>query len=337
MYSLLTNPLFNISPETTGARLVLSRVPMDTFDQAVAIGMMTTSLAKKLLLATKVRIINSSVLSIRAGMKESAAGLKVLKWLVSSGSTINIEFLDDEAFTSILMEFLVAEGLQEAAWTWIKKSLARLPSLAPLSGKEFIEAQKKVVGPLLLLVKAEASDYARDLDSAYLSLSRAAGYVAGLLAGDVMRALAPPGWFLFKKSVGSHAKKPPPSEAGFESFLSLVPVFTKRTDLCFAHLSLLHPTKQSPDPALTYFRGIEARKRDGIPVLKYGTSTEDIQLGLDLATFLLEHHRYSEADYVMNFLRANCSEQLGIKEMRQLEQAEAEASSLELLEGLRLA
>ncbi|KAK2626595.1 hypothetical protein QTJ16_003770 [Diplocarpon rosae] len=341
MHSVLTNPLFNLMPRAEGARPVSLRAPMDLFDQAVAKGMMTTSLATILLRAVKSEITKSCSPDVWAGMKESAAGLKVLKWLVSSGSTNNIEFLDDEVFTSFLMQFLVAEGLQEAAWTWIKKLLARLPALALLSGKEFTEAQKKVVGPLVLLIRAEALDDTRDLDAAYLSLSRAAGYVAGLPTSDVMTALAPAGLFLFKTSVNSHAERPPPSEAGFESFLGFAPVITRRPDRFFAHLSLLHPTKPSPDLALNYIRGIEASKDCGPFLSKNRKPIENscrytIKLCLDLATFLLVHHRYSEADEVMNFLRANYFKDTELEELGPVEQAQAEASSLELLEGLIL-
>ncbi|PBP24649.1 hypothetical protein BUE80_DR004514 [Diplocarpon rosae] len=330
-----------MSPKAEGARLVLSRKPMDLFDQAVATGMMTTSLATRFLRAVKGEITRSSFPSLRAGMKESAAGLKVLKWLVSSGSTNNIEFLDDQVFTSVLMRFLVAEGLQEAAWTWIKRSLARLPSLALLSGEEFIEAQKKVVGPLVLLIRAEALDYTRDLDAAYLSLSRAAGYVAGLPTSDVMTALAPPGLFLFKTSVDSHAERPPPSEAGFESFLGFAPVITKHPDRFFAHLTLLHPTKPSPDLAFKYIRDIEASKVHGVSPLKNRTPTVNscrytIQLCLDLANFLLVHHRYSEAADVMNFLRANYFKHIELEERGRVEQAQAESSSFKVSEELGL-
>lgn len=315
---------------------------MDIFDQAVAKGMMTTGYAKACLTAKKVQIVRSSVLSIRDGMAESGAGLKVLKWLISSGTANNVEFLKDMPFAKILMEFMIAEGLQEAAWKWIKKAVENLPKLSFLSKEAFVQAQKDTVGPLVLLVRAEASDHASSLDAAYIALSRAAGYLKGLSTAEMMKVLGPPGWFLIRESVMSNSTRPQPSEAGFESFLSLVPVVTKRPDRYFAHLSLLHPTKPSPDLALDYIRSIDAKKsREEISRTKSFAATEsdkhNIQLGLDTANFLLEHHRYSEADQVMNFLRTNYPAQLGIKERRQLEQARAEASSLELLEGLGLA
>ncbi len=342
MHSLLMNPLFNISPEISGGRLAVTRDPMNIFDQAVAKGMMTASYAKACLSARKVQIVRSSVLSIRDGMRESGAGLKVLRWLISSGTANNVEFLKDMPFAKILMEFMVAEGLQEAAWKWVKKAFENLPKLSSLEREEFVQIQKDVVGPLVLLIRAEASDHTSSLDTAYIALSRAAGYLKGVSTAEMMTALGPPGLFLIRESIMSNSARPSPSEASFESFLSLIPVVTKRPDRYFAHLSLLHPTKPSPDLALEYIQGLDAKaSREGISWTKSFAVTEsekhNIQLGLDTANFLLENHRYTEADQVMDFLRSNYPAQLGIKERRQLEQARAEASSLELLEGLGLA
>ncbi|KAH7403451.1 hypothetical protein BKA64DRAFT_450425 [Cadophora sp. MPI-SDFR-AT-0126] len=341
MHSLLTNPLFNISTENRYSDVVFSRDPMDIFNQAVAKGMMTTSYAKACLAAKKVQIVRSSVLNVRDGMKDSGAGLKVLKWLVSSGTTNNTEFLKDVAFVKIMMEYMVAEGLQEAAWKWVKKSLEKLPKLCLLSGEDFARAQKEVVGPLLLLVRAEAADSGSpiSLDAAYMALSRAAGYLGGLSNSEVAKILGPPGWFLIRASVMPQSSRPPPSENAFESFLSLIPVITKSPARYFAHLSLLHPTNPSPDLALDHIRSIVRKSGQKSPRSKPATESDhhNIQLGLDTANFLLQHHRYTEANEVMEFLRSHYPKQLGIKEMRQLEQAKAEASSLELLERLGLA
>ncbi|KAH6719106.1 hypothetical protein BKA61DRAFT_473907 [Leptodontidium sp. MPI-SDFR-AT-0119] len=343
MHSLLTNPLFNLSLETGHSNVVLSKDPMDIFNKAVANGMMTTSDAKACLAAKKSQIIRSSVLNVRDGMKDSGAGLQVLKWLVSSGTANKTDFLKDVAFVKIMMEYMVAEGLQEAAWKWVKKSLETFSKLSLLSGEEFVAAQKEVVGPLLLLVRAEAANSASptSLDAAYMTMSRAAGYLGGLSTSEMTRILGPPGWFLIRASVMPRSSRPPPSESAFESFLSLIPVISKSPARYFAHLSLLHPTKPNPDLALDYIRSIDANKSKQKKGRQSKAATEsdhhNIQLGLDTANYLLVQHRYTEADEVMEFLRTHYPKQLGIKEMRQLEQAKAEASSLELLERLGLA
>lgn len=341
MHSLLTNPLFNLPPELRTGNVVYSRDPMDIFTQAVAKGMMTTSYAKACLTAKKVQIVQSAVLNVRDGMKKSRAGMQVLKWLVSSGTTNTTDFLKDGDFAMILMEYIVAEGLQETAWKWVKKALENFSALSLLSGKEFVQAQREVVGPLLYLVRAEATspDSPTNLDAAYMAMSRAAGYLGGLSRSEMHRVLSPPGRFLIRGSLIPRASRPPPSEAAFESFLSLIPVISNNHRRYFAHLSLLHPTKPNADLALEYIQALEATSQQTGPISKPATESdhENIQLGLDTANCLLVQHRYTEADQVMEFLRSNYPKQLGIKEMRQLEQAKAEASSLELLERLGLA
>lgn len=313
---------------------------MDVFDQAVAKGMMTTTYAKACLQAKKSQINRSSISNIRDGMKKSGAGLKVLKWLLASGTTNNIEFLDDAAFAKILMEYMVAEDLQEAAWKWIKISLERHPALAFLSGPELAQARLKVVGPLVLLVRAEAENKLKSLDSAYIALSRAAGYLHGLSTPEMTNVLGVPGWFLFKTSIQSRGTRPAPGDACFESFLSLVPVTTLRPGRQIAYLNLIHPTRPSPEKALEYFESVSMNSPIGL-VNKSKAHLEvrniSIQLGLDTASVLLELHRYSEARWVLEVLRTAFPQQLGIEEMKQLKQAKAEASSLELLEGLCLA
>ncbi|KAG4435680.1 hypothetical protein IFR05_008846 [Cadophora sp. M221] len=342
MHSLLTNPLFNLSLESGDSNVVLSKDPMDIFNKAVANGMMTTSDAKACLAAKKSQIVRSSVLSVRDGMKESGAGLQVLKWLVSSGTTNRTDFLEDIAFMKIMMEYMVAEGLQEAAWKWVKRSLENFSKVLLLSGEDFVAAQKEVVGPLLLLVKAEAADSTSptSLDAAFMTMSRAAGYLGGLSTSEMTRILGPPGWFLIRATVMPRSTRPRPSESAFESFLSLIPVISKSPARYLAHLSLLHPTKPNPDLALDYIRSINASmSKKNARQSKAATESDhhNIQLGLDTANYLLVQHRYTEADEVMEFLRTHYPKQLGIKEMRQLEQAKAEASSLELLERLGLA
>jgi hypothetical protein len=61
-------------------------------------------------------------------------------------------------------------------------------------------------------------------------------------------------------------------------------------------------------------------------------------LGLDVASFLLQHQNQQEdAEWVIKFLQTNFPQQLGLEEKEQLEQAKAEAASLELLERLGIA
>ncbi len=237
------------------------------------------------------------------------------------------------------MQFLVAEGLQEAVWTWIKRALQGRPDINKLEGSARLEARQDAIRPLMLLLKAESMGTAVSLDNAYLCLSRAAGYFKSASILEMRPFLGPPGLSLAKWTIfGTHKSS---SESNFESFLSLVPVISRDSDYYFAHLNVLHPTKPTPDFALNYLsKHMDSshesfQEIDGIAEAKQSRSR--IQFCLDTAKLLLETKRFGEGHWVMDLLRTNYPRQLGVEENKQLEQARAEASSLELLEGLSLA
>jgi hypothetical protein len=337
MHSILTNPLFGPLP-TTNHGSAAGKDPMELFDRAVARGMMDTHYARRCL-EMKREAIQSPVLSIREGMRESGAGRKVLRWLVSSGTANDNEFLQDKQFAEIFMQYVVAEGLQEAAWKWIKRAFEDHPRLSELSGLEKTTARLAIVRPLMFLVKAEASGPA-SLDAAYMCLSRAAGYLKCLPASQMRQLLGPPGWFLSHETTMSHARHLPASESAFDSFIALVPVISKDVDYHLAHLSVLHPSQPSADSALAFLKKLGTPKAaDATPRSKsfiaYGRGV--IQLSLDAAKFLLENERFDDAQWVMEYLRTHYPRRLGLAQREQLEDAKAEASSLQLLEGLSLA
>jgi hypothetical protein len=328
MHSLLTNPLFTLPKP----KVVVD--PMDTFDRAVANGMMTTHYAHTCLKMKKLDLIRSSVLSVREGMRESGAGLKVLKWLISSGTTKDLTFLKDVQFGRVLFEFMVAEGLQEAIWPWIKKAFQDIPSLALLEPHAYEQARTDIVNPLKYLVSAECSP-GESLDAAYTCMSRATGYLKGLKASTIRQVLGSPGIFLLKQSAADRGDRPPPSETAFESFLSLVPVMTRHIDLHLAQLALLHPTKPDPELALNFLRALDS-SRVAEPQM-FRRNAYHVELGLDAAKYLLENGRFTEAEWVMEHLSSLYPKQLGVKRNRQIKEANAEASSLESLAGLSFA
>lgn len=334
---MLANPLFSGAPDA--GRLSWTNHPMSVFHMAEAKGMMDLKLARHCLAQEKNRIIQSSVLSLQQGMKESGAGLKVLKWLVATGLTGENTFLKNQQFAEIVMEFIVAEELQEMAWTWIKRAFEDLPRYATLEFSEKQHARKDIVRPLMHLVKAEAHA-SINLDSAYLVLSRAAGYLKGMTSSQMMVILGPPGNFLSHLTSIAPPDLQPPSESAFDSFLSLIPVISRDTEYHFAHLNLRHPSRPSADSALSYLKKMDilqaAQNPDLVPS-RTPTQRHIIELGLNTAKFLLEKERFDDADWVMKYLQSHFPEQLGVQGRNTLKRAKAEASSLQLLEGLNFA
>lgn len=332
MNSILTNPLFSLMPD--GKTPNAGRDPMEVFDFAVAKGMMTLHYARACLNAKKRDIIQSPILSVREGMKESGAGLKVVKWLISSGMANNNDFLKDAQFAIVLMEYMVAEGLQEIVWKWIKRAFEGLPAYFTIRDPILRNTtRREIIGPLYLLIRAEASENV-SLDAAFICLSRAAGYLKGLTVPQMRKVLVAPGWFLLHEATRLNSERPAPSPSAFESFFSLVPVLSARPHYQLAIMSLHHPSTPSADLALAFFR--ERQYADYSSSLRGHNEADNITLGLDTAKLLLEHERYDDAQWVMDFLQSNYPDQLGIKSRGQFEQAKAEASSLQLLESLSL-
>lgn len=77
MHSVLTSPLFNISPISKGKSHEAIRDPLETFERALALGLMNLDAANACLLAKKSQILRSSILNVQDGMRHSGAGRKV--------------------------------------------------------------------------------------------------------------------------------------------------------------------------------------------------------------------------------------------------------------------
>ena len=340
IHSILTNPLFSVPPATQEPSTA-GRDPMEVFDQAVAKGMMDVRSALGCLQETKRQIRRSAIPNVKEGMRDSGAGLKVLKWLVSSGTANDNDFLRDWKFSKIFMEFIAAEGLQEAAWKWIERAFEGSLRLSKLSGAERPASNRDLSSPLWYLVHAEIQGPV-SLDAAYACLARAAEYLHGSSAekSSTRELLGPAAKLIFDETTSSHFH-PAPSESAFNSFIRLAPVLLlRRADYVLASLGLLHPTQPSADPALAYLKILDARQASSsvgeyLRIPRY--VAQDIQLGLDSAGFLLHRKRFNDAEWIMQHLQTRYPKQLGLALGDQLEQAKADASTLHLLESLSLA
>lgn len=334
MHSILTNPLFSYTKEK-GTATGTSRDPMDIFDEAVAKGLMNIRYAHSCLAAKKSEITGSPALSVHEGMKASGAGLKVVKWLTASGTANDITFMEkNESFTELLMEYMVVEGLQDIAWVWVKKALAglsSLPELTPANRRdtERMKLRREICTPLLMLVKAEART-ALSLDNAYNCITKAGQHLSGMTTAQMRAALSPSGLFLTHETLLYPSHHQPALPSTFDAFLALIPAFASDVNYYTARLYLRHPSNPRADLALTFLKyKRKANFEEDV--------TKVIRLGVDTARFLLEHDQYDDARWVMNYLSTRFPKQLGIEETKIIERARAEASSLELLEGLSLA
>jgi len=305
---------------------------MDIFKDGVSQGLMKIEYARACLEGKLQQIISSPVFSVQDGMKESGAGLEVLRWLVSSGAMHEVAFLKDLRFTKVLTDFLVAEGHQEIVFAWVQKSLDKLSRLpAPYITSEAMDIHGI---PLYYLVKQEVL-VRPTLDSAYDYFSQAAKFLHSRC--DVRHtakcALVRSGMLLAIRSRNDGTRRQPPSPEKFETFVRLLPLFTNK-HYHEIHLRLHHPTKPDVSSALKYLKSFVSH---GTSALAKPHQTSLINISLDTATYLLAHKRLEEARWVMDFIQTEFSHQIPMMDKQHLESAKSEAKSMELLENLSFA
>jgi hypothetical protein len=343
LHSILTNPLFKNAEKKSDSRRQQLRDPMEIFDEACAKGFMKLEYAAACLKAKKRLIIKSSALSVRDAMKSCEAGSKTLRWMFSSGVASNSPFLEDEAFSDILVEFLVAEGLQSVIWTWLETLFSKISEAGTKPAN--ITPVKDASRLLYYLVKAETSGFV-SLDNAFRSLGRADNMLSRLRC-EFRPVLKRAGDYLYWMIVQRHVSRPASSPEMFDLFLSILPRLSFRNKIAWSNLVLYHPTKPDAKPALKCLKKAKKIASTASDVeaqhalLKENNYSDSrtIYLGLDTARFLLERDQHTEASWVMNFLHETYGKQLGLSQkdlFSKVEQVQAEASSLELLNSLSL-
>jgi len=332
MHTILTNPLFHVAPETKTDL----KDPMVVFEQAAAKGMLTLDAAANCLAQKRRLIIQSSVISVRDSMRESGAGKKVLAWLLSSGTANDNLFLRNDKFANNLMDFMVAEGLQERAWTWILRAVVLAPTSTYYSELSAVE-KHDYYRPLLLLIKAEASR-PNGLEAAIQCLLRAAKNpsLQAQSPKNKRRFLGVAGCYLCAEVTNSSTAPQPISESAMDALIKLAPDFSKLSDYHVAHLSLFHPSQPSADLAMDYLRAhvVLAPGKVISAELDQRRKRAIVTLGLATAKFLLEKDQLKEAIWVMDLLQTSFPELFKVPAKAK---AREEESNIHLLDSLSLA
>lgn len=202
--------------------------------------------------------------------------------------------------------------------------------------------------PLLQLVMAEAK--CSCLDNAYLQLGKAYSFLQsiGFKQSEVEVLVVSAQKYLVDVTIHGRSTRPQASEEAYTTFLDTLPgklLHSVGYEISIAHLILLHPTQPTVEPALEVLSSWDSLQTRGYlrPDLKsservgISAATSGINLAFDATKFLLDHERLSEADEVMNFLRKTFPKELGETRQKELDEAAAEASSLDFLDSLRLA
>lgn len=335
--SILTNPLFSHRTHKGEPRSsqdsIPNKDPMDIFDRAVGRGMMTLEHAKGILIAKK-KQLQALREPLEESMKKSGAGLKVLKWLTSSGLSQNVEFLlKDQAFGSLLYEFMRAEGYEEVFWEWISKVIhdtsstnARLHDLARLISKIAIYTAR-----LESSFNAPVSMLLRVVDMAKI-----------LPPGKVQSLLIYPGQHVFHSIVESSRQvREATSLESFQTLQRILPVFSMH-DVDLHTLDIYSPYHRSADHFLQYLRQRPSLDKSEIEDLKepfeQNEAKKMVSISLEAAKLLLAQNRVNDATWIMERLRTSYPKLLGIeKDMHERKGDIDEASSIQMLESFSIA
>ncbi|KAK0636613.1 hypothetical protein B0T17DRAFT_85767 [Bombardia bombarda] len=308
--AILNNPLFR-QPDTPSSAVLRSSEgqiqpdPKIIFEKAVAKGLMNTKRALGFLVTVKSNVKQSATLSLQQGMAASGAGLLVVQWLRASGLERDLSFIRSRAFTTTLVSFMVAEGLDELAWTWLDR----------LARSEAVDVDEKLrMSNMLVLSLVAAKTKTVELDAAYSSILH-----AGEVLEDSAASLEPiiGGWrhLAWHTTVESwrHTK---PAAGLFDSFAAMSQKIAKplRLKVEMAHLQLHHPTDPSPKYALRYLSNDDLWDRalpgflEKLPAtnknLPYGVK-QLMSLGLDTVQYLTQDGQFKEAQRILGLLQTH--------------------------------
>ncbi|OHE98164.1 hypothetical protein CORC01_06532 [Colletotrichum orchidophilum] len=292
--SILSNPLFKSGAQLSSVPSATPRDPMDVFDDAVSRGMMTRKAATGCLKTKRMQILQSSALSVQDSMMASTAGLRVVQWLRSSGQERTLDFLGDQNLTRELIPFMVAEGLEEVAWSWADRTIR---------GEGPADERGKVVGALVAhLVAAKANVEDRNLDTAFSAILRAES--TWKAESQLPRILLSPFLVLSWQSTVEAWKRPQPSTPLFDSFVGTAN-YILHPRLHLAHLDLHHPTNPSHEKALVYLNtGRDSLEGDS------GLARRLMLMGMDAVSHLTMLGRTEEANGILRLLQSKISKDL---------------------------
>ena len=295
--AILSNPLFSYdSAPAQNAQAGRKRDPLSVFDEAVAKGLMTRRRATGCLNAVYNEAIQSPAPSVHEALAPTGAGLKVVKWLRASGQERDLSFTSDAAFVGILIQFMVAEGLEDLGWTWVGR----------LMRGEGPAARSEHAHPATVAISALVSSRPlgqRDLDAGYATLSR--GRDMFHASSAFVPAFHPAWRRLASISTVGAWDMSPPSEALYDEFLDVGErLRIPPKGIHRAHLDLHHPTKPSADLAVPLLHHSALWDKLKQPMLLAGGYPRKVfSLGLDTVQHLANQGKMDEAQSILALLK----------------------------------
>ena len=276
---------------------------MEVFDRAVAKGMMTIKAATGCLLSLRRQQQNaakSGGSSTTPSTEDSGAALRVLQWLRSSGSERELEFLDEQRFTNVIVSFMVAEGFEPVAWGWLE----RLMTGDAMSTSHQLRTRR--FKHLLLQLVAAKSQRAPNLNEAYTALLRAEDTFRN--EADFTYKLYQPWMLLSRMSTAVRQKPERPSGALFDMFVEKGHELNEPVGFELAHLDLHHPSHPDHARAVEYFHDESTWRRclqSPDDTSRHVSPERQLNMGLEAAKRLNILGEDYEARWLLQLLQSN--------------------------------
>ncbi|RKU47479.1 hypothetical protein DL546_000839 [Coniochaeta pulveracea] len=289
---ILSNPLFNPTPtpDPTDGRVARHNA---VFDEAVRKGMMTPARASGFLISVKNAILQSPMSSVEEGMRKSGAGARVVGWLATSGLEKELNpFIAD----SLLVKFMVAEGMEERIWIWLERLR---------DSKEHSNLWAKLLGVLV----STKSKGAVSLDGAYAAIIRGEEYFRVPKGMEFVQGMLPTWRVLSYQSTVKAWKYETPSATLFDPYVAMLDHMKQDAPLDRAHLDLHHPVNPRAE------RAVELLTKDVGPedswkrvLATAGTSLGQsvyhlMALGLDTVQHLSKGGHSAEAQQILDIVQ----------------------------------
>ncbi|KAL2814243.1 hypothetical protein BDW59DRAFT_21910 [Aspergillus cavernicola] len=310
--TILENPLFRVVPLRTAVSSELdkarwSKEPTVVFDEMVASGSATHSVVKNCLRWQLLLASTQTGEGFVKALRDSRAGSRIVSWWLASDMEVKISFFLDPELLSPLLKFMVAEGLHDTIFIWLKmfancdlgSQNGQLPEVRARA------CFKKILYPFL---KAEI-DCGGGISSSLRCYLEACRILLSTGDGEpklqMGNSLLPPGGYLchiFTDNARDFTKDIPVDL--YEQYTHLISVLGPRTFL-EASVPLYHPTDPDAKPFVEFVRRLPLAWRES---WKESKREQLMRASFDALRILVDAGESRDCVYLARFMQHQLEE-----------------------------
>lgn len=293
VHAVVNNPLFNNAALTVPKGSKKSLAAHEAiFKKAVSRGLMNVTTAHGFLIHITSVPPQTSPLTANPPPKRTlpniGAGLLVLQWLRSSGQERDFEFLANRKFVNALLPFLVAEGLDDVVWVWLKR-------LMKDTGPDYVLARH-----LLRDLVAERCS-GRGLEPAFGTVLEAENMAKEMKLPPLILEEAW-SWLAHEATTQASEHTKLPAQL-YDPFIAVGRRFRRQsTTLEMARVNLHHPVEPSHSLAVELLSSPRNWKVKGVP---YTYILDLYRLGIDTVRYLIQARDAEEASRLLDVVGKN--------------------------------